>query len=171
MDRTRAALLAGAARAVEISGTRITMAQVAAAAGVAKATLYNHFRTRETVLGALLVAQVRALVDEQAGKLLGEALSAAAVAISQHPLRRALAVAEPAAIATIATIDRDAQGWQVAREAVETALAGAALDTAGGGGADVVLRWLASFLLSPADSRSIAVDVDVLLAGLAARAG
>ena len=33
MNRTRAALLAGAARAVEISGTKITMAQVAAAAG------------------------------------------------------------------------------------------------------------------------------------------
>ncbi|MDT4917587.1 MAG: TetR/AcrR family transcriptional regulator, partial [Pseudonocardiales bacterium] len=50
MSRTRAALLSGAARAVSVTGSRITMAQVATAAGVAKATLYNHFRTRDAVL-------------------------------------------------------------------------------------------------------------------------
>ena len=55
MNRTRAALLDGARRAVEMSGTKITMAQVAASAGVAKATLYNHFRTRDAVLSALVL--------------------------------------------------------------------------------------------------------------------
>ena len=32
------------------TGTKITMSQIAANAGVAKATLYNHFRTRDAVL-------------------------------------------------------------------------------------------------------------------------
>src|ERR1022692_2179669 len=56
LARSRTAILTGAGRAVEVSGTRVSMAQIAAAAGVAKATLYNHFRTREEVLGALLIA-------------------------------------------------------------------------------------------------------------------
>jgi len=68
MSRTRGALLDGARRAVEASGTKITMAQVASASGVAKATLYNHFRTRDAVLSALLVDEVRVLIERQDGK-------------------------------------------------------------------------------------------------------
>jgi AcrR family transcriptional regulator len=161
MNRTRAALLAGAARAVEVSGTKITMAQVAAAAGVAKATLYNHFRTREAVLAALLEHQVRSIIDEQGGKPLGMALADAAEAIATSPVRRSLARVEPAVLAGVARIDRAAPDWQQARTAVESALAADARD-----GADTVLRWLASFLITEAGPESIARDVAVLLAGL-----
>ncbi|MDT4899290.1 MAG: TetR/AcrR family transcriptional regulator [Pseudonocardiales bacterium] len=161
MSRTRVALLSGAARAVEVSGTKITMAQVAAAAGVAKATLYNHFRTREAVLAALVVDQAGALVDEQAGKALETALVDAAAAISRHPVARGLARVEPATLAALGRIDTGAEGWQRARAAVAQALADASR-----GGTDTVLRWLASFLLSPADPATIAADVAVLIAGL-----
>jgi AcrR family transcriptional regulator len=161
MSRTRVALLSGAARAVEVSGTKITMAQVAAAAGVAKATLYNHFRTREAVLAALVVDQAGALVDEQAGKALETALLDAAAAISRHPVARGLARVEPATLAALGRIDTGAESWQRARAAVAQALADASR-----GGTDTVLRWLASFLLSPADPATIAADVAVLIAGL-----
>jgi AcrR family transcriptional regulator len=163
MNRTRAALLSGAARAVEVSGTKITMAQVAAAAGVAKATLYNHFRTREAVLDALLEHQVEAIVDAQAGKPLGVALVDAATAIATSPVRRGLADVEPAVLAAVGRIDAAALGWQRARTAVEAALAAEGRD-----GVDMVLRWLASFLLTEAAPESIARDVAVLLAGLPA---
>src|SRR6478735_3257424 len=86
MNRTRAALLDGARRAVEVSGTKITMAQIAAAAGVAKATLYNHFRTREAVLDALLLDEVARLVDRAAGLPVHDALAATAAALSDNPL-------------------------------------------------------------------------------------
>jgi AcrR family transcriptional regulator len=161
MDRTRAALLSGAARAVAVSGTKITMAQVAAAAGVAKATLYNHFRTREAVLAALVVHQIDALIDEQAGKPLGAALVDAATAISAHPVRAGLADVEPAVLAALGRIDDGAEGWQHARVAMAAALAAEGRD-----GVDTVLRWLASYLLTPAGPESIARDVAVLLAGL-----
>src|ERR1700761_4616881 len=105
MNRTRAALLDGARRAVEMSGTKITMAQVAAAAGVAKATLYNHFRTREAVLDGLLAFEVEALVDEFSSLPIAEALGGAAAALSHHPLRGALARVEPQTLAGIARID------------------------------------------------------------------
>jgi AcrR family transcriptional regulator len=161
MNRTRGALLAGAARAVATSGTKITMAQVAAAAGVAKATLYNHFRTREAVLAALLVHQVDALIEEQAGKPLGVALVDAASAISGHPVRAGLAELDPGVLAAVGRIDEGAEGWHRARTATE-----AALRAESRGGADTVLRWLASYLLSPGEPEAIARDVALLLAGL-----
>jgi AcrR family transcriptional regulator len=161
MNRTRAALLAGAARAVESSGTKITMAQVAAEAGVAKATLYNHFRTREAVLAGLLAAEVEALVTAAAGQPLAPALVEAAAAISDHPVRRALQRLEPGVLAALGRIDPAADGWQRARAAVADAL-GPQSRT----GTDLVLRWLASFLLTPADRVTIVAQVAALLAGL-----
>jgi AcrR family transcriptional regulator len=161
MNRTRAALLAGAARAVATTGTRITMAQVAAAAGVAKATLYNHFRTRDAVLAALVEHQVDQIIDAQDGKPLATALADAATAIAEHPVRRGLVHIEPAVLAAIGRIDDAAAGWQHARAAVGAALAAESRD-----GVDTVLRWLASFILSGATPESIANDVAVLLAGL-----
>ena len=164
MNRTRAALLVGAARAVEVSGTKITMAQVAASSGVAKATLYNHFRTREAVLAALLAHQVDEIIDAQAGKPLAAALADAAVAIATHPLRRGLARVEPAALVPLAVIDDAAPVWQRARTAVTAAVAAESRK-----GTDTVLRWLASFLLNEADPESIGRDVAVLLGGLPVR--
>lgn len=161
MNRTRAALLDGARRAVEHSGTKITMAQVAAAAGVAKATLYNHFRTREAVLDALLLDEIARLSDRAAGLPLADALAATASALSDSPLLRTLARVEPATVATLGRIDRTATGWQRARAAVE-----AALEADGRAGADLVLRWLASFVLSPARPASIAADLAVLVTAL-----
>jgi AcrR family transcriptional regulator len=161
MSRTRAALLTGAARAVASTGTKITMAQVAAAAGVAKATLYNHFRTREAVLAALVVNQVDEIIDAQAGKPLATALADAAGAIAENPVRRGLARVEPAVLAAIGRIDDTAAGWQHARAAV-----GAALAAESRGGVDIVLRWLASYVLTEASREAIARDVAVLLAGL-----
>jgi AcrR family transcriptional regulator len=161
MSRTRAALLGGAARAVAATGTRITMAQVAAAAGVAKATLYNHFRTRDAVLAALVEHQVDEIIDAQDGKPLGVALVDAATAIAEHPVRRGLVHVEPAVLAALGRIDDAAAGWQHARAAVGAALAAESRD-----GVDTVLRWLASFVLSEATRESIARDVAVLLAGL-----
>jgi AcrR family transcriptional regulator len=161
MGRTRAALLDGARRAVQVSGTKITMAKVAAAGGVAKATLYNHFRTREAVLAALLEDEVASLTARLADRPLADALAAAANTLSEHPLLRTLSQLEPATLSRLGTIDPSARGWQVAREGVDSALARASR-----GGTDLVLRWLASFVLSPADPATIAEDLAILLVGL-----
>jgi AcrR family transcriptional regulator len=167
MNRTRAALLDGARRSVEVSGTKITMAQIAAAAGVAKATLYNHFRTRDAVLATLLSDEVAKVVDEFSDRPLAQALGGAANALARHPLLRALGRVEPATLATLGCIDVSAEGWRTAREAVATALA-----VESRGGTDTVLRWLASYLITPASPVSVAADLAVILAGLpAARVG
>lgn len=161
MLRTRAALLDGARRAVEVSGTKITMAQVAAAAGVAKATLYNHFRTREAVLAALLVDEVGKLAGECAGRPLAEALHTAATALARHPLLRSLARTEPGTLAALGCVDTTAEGWRLARDAVSAALA-----ADGRGGTDFVLRWLASYVITPSAASAVSADLAVVLAGL-----
>ncbi|MDP9115747.1 MAG: TetR/AcrR family transcriptional regulator [Actinomycetota bacterium] len=161
MARTRAALLDGARRAVQVNGTKITMAQVAASAGVAKATLYNHFRTRDAVLAALLIDQVDALTTECAGLSLPEALALAARTLAEHPVLRALAKLEPATLACLARVDLRCGGWSCAHAAVT-----GALTADGRGGADFVLRWLASFVISPAPGARVAADIEILLAGL-----
>jgi AcrR family transcriptional regulator len=161
MNRTRAALLDGARRSVEMSATKITMAQVAASAGVAKATLYNHFRTREAVLAALLSREVERLVDEFAGLPVADALGGAANALARHPLLRTLSRIEPATLATLGCVDPRADGWRRARDGVATLLATESL-----GGTDTVLRWLSSYLISPAGPASVAADLAVVLAGL-----
>ncbi|MDT4939732.1 MAG: TetR/AcrR family transcriptional regulator [Pseudonocardiales bacterium] len=161
MVRTRAALLDGARRSVEVSGTKITMAQLAAAAGVAKATLYNHFRTRDAVLSALLEDEVQRLAAEAGGRPLAEGLVLVANRLAEHPLLRSLARLEPGTLTALACVDLGAPGWQAARSAVAGALAADRRS-----GADLVLRWLSSFVVTPAPRAEIAADVAVLMAGL-----
>jgi AcrR family transcriptional regulator len=161
MSRSRAALLAGARRAVEVSGTKISMSQVATVSGVAKATLYNHFRTRDAVLTALLDHEVDELLHQASGRPLDEALRVTAAALSKHPVLLALARREPATVVRLASIDGEGQNWRRARDAVEHLLS-----VSNRGGTDTVLRWLASLMVAPGNESSIAADVAVLMAGL-----
>ncbi len=160
MTRSRSAILDGARRCVEVSGTKITMSQVAAAAGVAKATLYNHFRTKDEVLGALLVDEVQRLIAAVSSAPLPDALARSAATLSDHPRLRALA-GEPATLCALAVVDSESAGWGLACEAVDTALRGARR-----AGAAHVIRWLASFLTNPAEPADIADDVALLIAAL-----
>lgn len=159
--RSRVAILEGARAAVAINGTKITMSQIAARAGVAKATLYNHYRTREDVLGDLLLAEIDAIIVAVAHLPLATALSRAAVAVSEHPLLEALGGQDSAALSALAMIDVRTPGWARVAQAVERMLA-----SQGRRGTPTVLRWLSSFVIAPADLADIAADVEVLVAGL-----
>lgn len=160
MNRTRAALLDGARRAVEQSGTKITMAQVAASAGVAKATLYNHFRTRDAVLAALVEDEVTRLVAEARGIPFPEALPQIARSLSRNPLVRALAEREPATLSRLARVDTRARGWKLAEQALA-----AELERASAAGTSIVLRWLSSYLTTPGAGDATA-EAEILLASL-----
>ncbi len=161
MARSRAAILDGARAAVEANGTKITMAQVAARGGVAKATLYNHFRAREDVLAALLLDEIDRLVAAVWPLELSRALTAAAVAISEHPLLEALGGQDTTTLAVLARVDVRSPGWARVAFAVEQLLR-----RDGRAGTPTVLRWLSSYIIAPADEADIAADVAVLVAGL-----
>ncbi|MCW2607721.1 MAG: Transcriptional regulator, TetR family, partial [Frankiales bacterium] len=93
MGRTRTAILAAAAACVEQQGVRrTTMGDVAMMSGVAKATLYNHFRTKDDVLAALVeheVVRLGQLCAQTEG--LEQALAVAALGVSAHGALRAVA--------------------------------------------------------------------------------
>jgi AcrR family transcriptional regulator len=96
MNRTRSGLLAGAARAFAEHGLRrSTMQSVAAAAGVAKATLYNHFRTKDEVAAALLAAELERLSAQAADQPTDAALAMLSDELGAHPVLRRLVDTEP----------------------------------------------------------------------------
>jgi AcrR family transcriptional regulator len=162
MARTRAGLLEGALRAVARQGTRhTTMNDIAASAGVAKATLYNHFRTKDDVWSALVEAELTQLAADCAELPLTDALAEAAGRISRHAALRRIAQTEPAVLAGLLVEERAGAGWRLAREAVRRQLA-----AADAGGDDLVLRWLASHLAAPAEPDDVRAAAECLVRGL-----
>ena len=166
MQRTRAAVLDGAVRAVEKHGARrTTMADIAMLAGIAKGTLYNHFRTKEAVYAAAVEAAVHNLGEEcvtVAADDLAEALALAADRISGSAALRRVAAEEPAVLAVLTSIG-DEGAWASARTLVRDVLRAAhARDDAPS--VDLVLRWLVSFVAVP--GHEIEAQAARLAAGL-----
>jgi AcrR family transcriptional regulator len=151
MARTRAAVLDGASRAVEKHGARkATMADIASLAGIAKGTLYNHFRAKEAVYGAALDAGIRGLAAEcvaAAREDLGEALALAAERIGGNPALRRIASDEPGVLAAL-MVPTDMPLWGLARTSVRDVLVAAGVATSASS-IDLVVRWLTSFVASP----------------------
>ena len=151
MLRTRANLLEAAAHCVERYGVRrTTMGDIALKAVVAKATLYNHFRTKDDVLVALVEAQVAALAERRAAvaaeKGIAAALDHAAGSIGANAALRRVAEDEPDLLLPLLAPD-DARGWHEAQSAVAAVLEAAGCSPDHG---EAVLRWLVSQLLWPA---------------------
>jgi AcrR family transcriptional regulator len=163
MARTRAAVLDGAARAVEKHGARkATMADIASLAGIAKGTLYNHFRAKEAVYGAAIDAGIRAIAAEcvaAAHEDLADALGLAADRLGSHPALRRIAADEPTVLAALVT-PTDLPVWGLARSSVRDMLVAAGVATSSSS-IDLVVRWLTSFIAS---TNSFAADQASLLA-------
>lgn len=165
MVRTRANLLDAALRAVAANGTRrTTMGEIAALAGVAKATLYNHFRTKDEVWSALVIAEIDALARRCAGRPLADALAYAATALSEHPALRRIATDDPVDLIRL-LVAADAPSRTAAREAVRTALAAAGSAVAPGAD-DLVLRWLSSHITTPGSADAARAGAAVLAAAV-----
>ena len=171
MGRTRTALLQAAAECVTARGARATtMGQLALAGGVAKATLYNHFRTKDEVLAALVDSRVAALgevcLSVAGDQGLAAALERAAAGLAADEPLRAVAAGEPALLLPLLRPGAGG-GWDAARTAVTTVLEASGTPS-GPGAVDTVLRWLVGQLLQPATADQGRVGAQVLAAGLVA---
>lgn len=170
MGRTRAAALDGARRVLVEHGLRkATMGDVAVRGGLAKATLYNHFRTKDELVAALIADDLDELAadcTDLARDDLAVALTRAADAVAGHPVLVGLRSVEPAALLPLAA-PAPGEGWDRARAATASVLdaAGRSADAAH---VDLVLRWLASFTGEPGTSEARAVGGRALAAGLPA---
>jgi AcrR family transcriptional regulator len=145
MGRTRAGLLAGAARALAEQGLRrTTMQSIAVAAGVAKATLYNHFRTKDDVVTALLATELERLAALAGALPLEQALAALSDELGVHPVLRRLTETEPELLTSLLAVG--AERWA---ELVERLAGALHVD---GDSADLAARWLVGVVLQPGRS-------------------
>jgi AcrR family transcriptional regulator len=166
MARTRAAVLRGARECVLRDGTRkTTMVQIAQVAGVAKATLYNHFRAKEEVFAALVESEVADAAAElrELRSVAGPhaALVRAAERLGTHPVTRRLAESEPGTLARLVIPGAEpAAPWGIAREAVAEVLG----DDAPAATVELALRWLTSQLLWPSAREDLEASAAILLA-------
>ena len=169
MGRTRAALLAATAECIARYGIRkTTMVDVASKSRVAKATLYNHFRTKDDVLAALVEQQVAELVEVCTSTASASGLTAALVLAAErvgtHPSLRKAAADEPALLAPL-MVPSSGRGWTAARVGVSGVLAAAGLPT-DAARVELVLRWVASQVLWPLPADAAQSAAEVLVAGL-----
>jgi AcrR family transcriptional regulator len=162
-------VLEGALRSLVKRGAHATtMGDVAADGGVAKATLYNHFRRKEDIWRALAEVEVRRIVGEcvaLAREDLAAALATAADRVAKHPAVRRIAADEPQLLATIAAPDQSMPAWAAAVDGVSAMLA-AAGRPASSPAADLVLRWLVSHVGMPGADASRHSCADLIVASL-----
>lgn len=167
MARTRVAVLLGARQCLVAVGSKTTMVDIAARSGVAKATLYNHFRTKSEVFAALVEHEIREAAAETAELVevtgLPTALARLAERLGEHPVVRRLAATEPGVLSGVLLPEQAGLGemsWETARSALASLL-GAEADV------ELVLRYLVSQLLWPAPRVEIERAVGTLLAAVA----
>jgi AcrR family transcriptional regulator len=151
MGRTHEAALRGALAAVAKYGSRkATMGDIASLAGIAKATLYNHFRTREDVYAAVAESEVNAIAIAARAKVaegFDVAVAEAARLLADHAALRRIAADDPVTLVAIATLG-DGPASTAARAHVGVALTQAGY-AASPAAIDVVLRYLVSQVLTP----------------------
>ena len=177
LRRTRAAILDGVQRCLERDGVRRTsMSDVAVEAGVAKATLYNHFHAKDEVLAALVEARGAALAQEctelagapgprgASSRLVAAVLHATQVLSTSTALRR-VAEAEPAVLAPLAA-PGTSPAWDAARASVRQVLTAAGASD-GDDAVVLVLRHLLSHVLWPATPSEAQQAAELLARALA----
>ncbi len=145
--RAREAVLDGALISIAERGTtRTTMSGIAASARVAKATVYNHFRSKEEIFAALVEREIDRVCVAAAGEPdLEAALFAAASHLGDHPARGGLEALDPRVLMALVAAAPLATGSRTGA-AAGLQRYGARDDAAA---VDAVLRLLASFLVTP----------------------
>jgi AcrR family transcriptional regulator len=153
MARTRGALLEAAGECLGRYGIRkTTMVDVASRSRVAKATLYNHFRTKDDLLAAYVEDRVASLVATASATASEHGLVAALRGVASAlaadaPLRRA-ATEEPGLLAPLA-VPGPGRGWVVAKQGAAAVLTAGGVDPSADA-VEALLRWVTSQLLWPA---------------------
>ena len=154
MDRARAAAVDGALQVLAKRGVKaMTMADVANAGGLARATLYNHVRDKESLLQLVLAHEVRELAKVfSSASSMPTALTGTARTIADHPALVGVRANDPLALAGIA-VPTSGEAWAAVRELTRQALA-ARGSKATPAQVDLLLRWLTSFVVEPGDDAS-----------------
>jgi len=139
--RTRSAILEGAKSMIAKQGLHKTsMIEIADEAEVSRATLYNHFRDKESVMRALLESEVERIISVSLAVGSPEkALARMSIEISGDAALATLRKTDPAVLTIILTSHDDPLWDQVAT----------ALREITRGNQDLTLRWLIGQFFAP----------------------
>ena len=163
MERSRKALLDGARAAVATNGLSGTsMVDVADFGQVARATLYNHFRSKEELWVALILDELESvsrLFREQSNFESG--LAALASYIGANPMLRTIARDDPATLAALTKVGQN-QLWQTIY--ARFTLLAKERKVSDSAAIDLVFRWLISQIAYP-----LAPESQVSAASMVAR--
>jgi len=156
MERTRTGIVAGARAGIVRDGVRrLSMATVAELGGIAKATVYNHVRSKPDLL-ALVARDLVYRIDTAAlaAPSLVTSLAAAARAAAADDVVRAVADDEPAVVGRLLRVLHDPV-FDDARRQITALLERHGVDVgAGGVNVDLVLRWVLSTAAAPGSEQS-----------------
>lgn len=157
MERTRSGIVAGARAAIVRDGVRrLSMARVADLGGIAKATVYNHVRSKPQLLGLvahdLLDRVVAAALDAAppGGHLaFSESLVAAGRTAARDDVVRAVADKEPVVVGKLLRVI-DTEVWDPVRDAISV-LAVRHDVVLTPDQSDLIVRWLITLAVAPGD--------------------
>lgn len=134
--KTRSAIIDATKSCLALHGLRATsMIEIADSAEVSRATLYNHFRDKESVMRGLLEFEVARLFDAPAS------LAHLSVEISTDPAIATLRRTDPAFLSQMASAADDPL-WAPVRAGLTSLLGTPAR-------AELALRWLIGQLFAP----------------------
>ena len=97
MGRARAGLFAGALSCIARQGVKATsMIEIADEGKIARATLYNHFRSKQELLRALMAEEIaRAIAAAESAEDLRSAMGSLLTFLATHDALRFIATTEP----------------------------------------------------------------------------
>ena len=155
--RTRSAILDGAKSLVVLHGvTRTSMIEIADAAQVSRATLYNHFREKGSVIRALLESELNRILELVTPlSSVSARLEALSIQISTDPAIAKLRTADPALLTAVASNSTD-ELWERARSAVFHVCGGP--EACAGAVGEIAILWLVGQLFHPLDREASATQ-------------
>ena len=143
-NKSRAAIFHGAKLVItEVGNYQSNIADIALAAQVSKATIYNQFADKAEMMECLVESEVIRLTDiALAASSRQEALFVLSTAISQDEVLRKLTQSDPSDIAKLVTISSHPT-WVLAHQGI------AKIFGADSAACGVILRWLIGQIASP----------------------
>ena len=148
--RTQSAILAGAKNLIATVGlAKMSMTEIADTSEVSRATLYNHYRDKESVIAALCVSEIARLIAiAQSAPNATDALELLSIAISADSALARMRTHDPAPLTkALAAIENPL--WPAFSDLLFTITGSQIL-------AEVAVRWLLGQVfnpLTPEDSR------------------
>jgi AcrR family transcriptional regulator len=141
--RTQSAILEGAKNLIATVGlTKMSMIEIADTSQVSRATLYNHYRDKESVLAALCDSEIRRLVaTAQSASNPTSALEALSLAVSSDPALAHMRTNDSAPLARVLSATTNPL-WIQFNDALAIILNSQIL-------ADLAMRWLIGQALQP----------------------